>query len=98
MVILIIIAGLLYILAGLLGASNAIATTKRFETEEEKRDSEIISEKNRKTIGVLLLIGLFLGIPGSLALDLSWKVGIAILIGSFIAGVIIRMVMQKNQP
>ena len=35
MIILIIIAALLYILAGLLGASNAIITTKRFEKEDE---------------------------------------------------------------
>jgi len=41
MIILIIIAPLLYILAGLLGASNAIITTKRFETEEKNETAKL---------------------------------------------------------
>lgn len=93
-----IISILLYVLAGLLFASNAIMSAKRFESEEEKRDIEIICEKNSKHIGILLLVGAFLGISGALAFELSWKIGVGILIVAFIVGIIIRIRIQKNQP
>ncbi len=96
--IFLILSILLYVLAGLLFASNAIMSAKRFESEEEKQNIEIICEKNSKHIGILLLVGAFLGISGALAVELSWKIGVGILIAAFIVGVIIRIRIQKNQP
>ncbi len=59
MIIMIIVASLIYILAGLLFASNAIISTRRFSTEEEQKDSEAITDRNFKTIGILMIIGAF---------------------------------------
>ena len=98
MIIMIIVASLIYFLAGLLFASNAIISTRRFSTEEEQKDSEAITDKNFKTIGILMIIGAILGIPGAMSLDLSLKIGVGILVGAFIVGMFIRIIIQKNQP
>ena len=93
MVFLIIIAALIYVLAGMLLASNVTIINKRFENEAERQNGDAIIETNSRTIKILLVVGLFLGMPGALAMDLSLLAGIIILGVSFIVGIIIRIIM-----
>lgn len=94
MILMIIIAALFYILAGTLFASNIYIMLSH---DGERERNEAISNKNSKVIWFLLIVGAILGIISVFSLHISFIIGIGVLLGAFLIGVSIRIILQKKQ-
>ncbi len=83
-----ILSIIIYIISGFVFVSILRRTGM---TEEE-------DERDFKILGVFMIIGLFLGALGLAYTEIfSWKIGIIILIASFIVGAVIRTVMAIKE-
>lgn len=95
MIVMIIIAALFYILAGTLYVSNIYI---RIDSSEEGRKyKEAISNRNSKVIVFLLTVGAILGIIWVFSLHISFIIGIGVLLGAFLIGVFIRIIIHKKR-
>ena len=91
----IIIAALFYILAGTLYVSNIYIRID--SSEEDRKYKEAISNRNSKVIVFLLTVRAILGIIWVFSLHISFIIGIGVLLGAFLIGVFIRIILQKKQ-
>ncbi len=95
MIVMIIIAALFYILAGTLYVSNIYIRID--SSEEDRKYKEAISNRNSKVIVFLLTVRAILGIIWVFSLHISFIIGIGVLLGAFLIGVFIRIILQKKQ-
>ena len=94
MIVMIIIAALFYILAGTLFVSNIYIMLSH---DGERERNEAISNKNSKVIGFLLTVGAILGIIWLFYFHIPFLIGAGVLLGAFLIGVFIRIILQKKQ-
>lgn len=95
MIVMIIIAALMYIMAGVLLISNIYIMDN--VSDENREWKEATSLKNIYKITFLLIIGAILGIIWTVCLHISGLICFGILLGSFFIGVFIRIIIHKKR-
>lgn len=95
MIVMIIIAALFYILAGILLESNIYIMDN--VSDENREWKEANTRKNVSRIVYLIFIGAILGIIWTVCLHISGLICFGILLGSFFIGIFIRIIIHKKR-